>query len=90
MAGIHGLARILANPATSRPWILDRMKWLTTLDVVAYAAPQSEPRSNAAMKRGPAMDHIDIDLHKKESQICVLGEGGRVEGAADPHHSSPS
>ena len=22
------------------------------------------------------MDHIGIDLHKKESQICILGAGG--------------
>jgi hypothetical protein len=30
---------------TPRLVILDRMKWLTPLDVVAYAAPQSDPRS---------------------------------------------
>jgi hypothetical protein len=24
------------------------------------------------------MDHIGIDLHKKESQICILGAGGEL------------
>jgi len=24
------------------------------------------------------MDHIGIDVHKRESQICILGEGGEV------------
>ena len=24
------------------------------------------------------MDHIGIDVHKKESQICVLAEGGEL------------
>ena len=24
------------------------------------------------------MDHIGIDVHKKESQLCTLGEGGTV------------
>src|SRR6266545_4373766 len=28
------------------------------------------------MEEGPAMDHIGIDVHKKESQICILAEGG--------------
>jgi transposase len=24
------------------------------------------------------MDHIGIDVHKKESQICILAEGGKL------------
>jgi hypothetical protein len=24
------------------------------------------------------MDHIGIDLHKRESQICILAEGGEL------------
>jgi transposase len=24
------------------------------------------------------MDHIGIDVHKKESQVCILGEGGEL------------
>ena len=32
------------------------------------------------------MDHIGIDVHKKESQICILGEDGERARAAHPHH----
>src|SRR3989442_6461440 len=28
------------------------------------------------MRRGPAMDYIGIDVHKKESQLCILCEQG--------------
>ena len=24
------------------------------------------------------MDHIGIDVHKRESQICILAEGGEI------------
>lgn len=24
------------------------------------------------------MDHVGIDVHKKESQVCILGEDGTV------------
>jgi len=24
------------------------------------------------------MDHIGVDVHKKESQICILAEGGEL------------
>ena len=24
------------------------------------------------------MDHLGIDVHKKESQICILAEGGEL------------
>ncbi len=24
------------------------------------------------------MDHVGIDLHKKERQICILAEGGQL------------
>ena len=41
------------------------------------------------------MDHIGIDVHKRESQIYILGEGARVDTASlfierqhEPH--SPS
>jgi transposase len=30
----------------------------------------------AATKGRPAVDHIGIDVHKRESQICILTEGG--------------
>ena len=48
-----------------------------SLDVVAYTAPQKHIAVNAAVRR-PAMDHIGIDVHKRESQICILAEGGEV------------
>jgi hypothetical protein len=28
--------------------------------------------------REQAMEHIGIDVHKRESQVCVLGEAGEV------------
>jgi len=31
---------------------------------------------NRHHRRPNAMDHIDIDVHKKESQICILAEEG--------------
>jgi hypothetical protein len=32
------------------------------------------------------MDHIGIDLHKKDSQICILGaEGELIEQRVAPH-----
>jgi hypothetical protein len=45
--------------------------------VVAYAAPHEHPAVNAARRERPAMDHIGIDVHKRESQIYVLAEGAR-------------
>jgi len=36
------------------------------------------------------MDHIGIDVHKRESQICILAEGGEVvEQAAPTRPASP-
>jgi hypothetical protein len=29
-------------------------------------------------KGRPAVEHIGIDVHKKESQICILAEGGEL------------
>jgi len=39
------------------------------LDVVAYAAPQEHAAVNAARRERPDMDHVGIDVHKRESQI---------------------
>ena len=47
------------------------------LDVVAYTAPPRE-RAHGRTRRGPAMEYVGIDLHKKESQICLLTETGEV------------
>jgi hypothetical protein len=40
------------------------MKWLPPPDV--------------AMRWGSAMDHIGIDVHKMESQLCILGARGEL------------
>jgi hypothetical protein len=54
------------------------MKRLTpSSTVVAYTAPPRE-RAQRRMRRGPAMEYVGIDLHKKESQICLLTETGEV------------
>lgn len=34
----------------------------------------TEPVHDPIQER-PAMDHIGMDVHKKESQICILTEG---------------
>src|SRR5262249_28656664 len=47
------------------------------LDVVAYTAPP-RARAQRRTRRGPAMEYVGIDLHKKESQICLLTETGEV------------
>src|SRR5206468_12201212 len=73
-----------------------------SLDVVAYAAPLELTRGQRRREEGPAMDHIGIDVHKRESQICILAEGGQLieqrlivgdikpilGGAALPHYLS--
>jgi hypothetical protein len=48
------------------------------LDVVAYSAPLRAHTLTGATRRGPATGYIGIDLHKKESQICLLTETGEV------------
>src|SRR5262245_54668226 len=58
-------------------WTHDEMKAAgLPLDVVAYRAPQGLHAVDAA-ERG-AMDHIGIDVHKRESQICILAERGEL------------
>src|SRR6266540_6894248 len=49
-----------------------------SLDVVAYTAPQELTRGQRRREESPAMDHIGIDVHKRESQICILAEGGEL------------
>lgn len=52
----------------------DGMKRLAATDVVAKAPQQ--PRSKPQWR--PAMEHIGIDVHKKESQLCIITEEGEV------------
>jgi hypothetical protein len=64
------------SPATpERRW--DEAAGLS-LDVVAYAAPQEHTRGHRRREERPAMDHIGIDVHKREDQICILAEGGEL------------
>jgi len=49
-----------------------------SLDVLAYAAPQEHTRGHRRSEERPAQDHIGIDIHKRESQICTLAEGGEL------------
>jgi hypothetical protein len=46
--------------------------------VVADAAPQEHTRAHRRSEERPAQDHIGIDIHKRESQICTLAEGGEL------------
>src|SRR6266508_1936989 len=48
-----------------------------SLDVVAYIAPQELTRGQRPREERPVMHHIAIDVHKRESQICILAEGGK-------------
>ena len=50
-------------------------------DSAAGALDQRGAQPHALMgatRRGPAMEYVGIDLHKKESQICLLTETGEV------------
>src|SRR4030095_1369442 len=40
--------------------------------------PTRAPRGQRRKRERPAMDHIGIDVHKRESPICILGEGGTI------------
>ena len=51
------------------------MKRLASLDVVATRPHKSTPRSTPQGDR-PAVEHIGIDAHKRESQIYIVAEGG--------------
>ena len=53
-------------------------------DVVAYAAPQEHLAVNAAERERPAMDHIGIDVHKRESQIWSVGNSSTLRRRAPP------
>src|SRR4029453_3649185 len=57
---------------------IDGMKRLASRLTWWHNAPQEHPAVNAADGRGQAMDHIGIDVHKRESQIYVVAEGGEV------------
>src|SRR6266850_3924139 len=49
-----------------------------SLDVVALSCPTRAHRGQRRREERPAMDHIGIDVHRRESQIYILAEGGEV------------
>jgi hypothetical protein len=53
------------------------------LDVVAYTAPPRE-RAQGRTRRGPAMEYVGIDLHKKESSSTGHLDGRHPESARCP------
>src|SRR5712691_5247081 len=48
-------------------------------DVVATFAPQRHTRSAPQQRTGrPAMDNIGLDLHQRETQLCLLTDAGEL------------
>src|SRR5882724_5456581 len=48
-------------------------------DVVATFAPQGNTRSMPQQRTGrPVIDNIGLDLHKRETQLCLLTEAGEL------------
>jgi hypothetical protein len=55
------------------------MKRLTPSSTWWHTVPPLRAHTlTGATRRGPATGYIGIDLHKKESQICLLTEAGEV------------
>lgn len=52
------------------------MKRLATISHVVARKPHNSNAVIAAGEWRPAMDHVGIDVHKKESQLCILGPEG--------------
>jgi hypothetical protein len=54
------------------------MKRLATTSTVVARKPHNSNAVNAAGERRPAMDHVGIDVHKRESRVCILTPDGEV------------
>jgi transposase len=54
------------------------MKRLATTSTVVARKPHNSNAVNAAGERRPAMDHVGIDVHKRESRVCILTPDGVV------------
>ena len=54
------------------------MKRLATTSTVVARKPDNSNAVNAAGGWRPAMDHVGIDVHKRESQLCMLNPEGEV------------
>jgi hypothetical protein len=76
-----GLQRRTASDGGTRPDpraqdAPDEMKRLATLSVVASSAPQVRRAQGAGGRL--AVDHIGMDLGKKESQVAIITEAGEL------------
>src|SRR2546427_6887050 len=75
-------SRALPRPASQAPFALrcSRPRW----DEAAgrhrawWPKPHNGARGRVPQRWRPAMEHIGIDVHKVESQICILTESGEV------------
>jgi hypothetical protein len=78
--GRHGAPRgaTVADGARPRLRRVDGMKRLTPSSMWGACTAPPRERAHGHTRRGPAMDYVGIDLHKKESQICLLTETGEV------------
>ena len=56
----------------------DVMKRLATTSTMVAREPHNSNAVNATGEWRPAMDHVGIDVHKKESQVCILTPAGEV------------
>jgi hypothetical protein len=54
------------------------MKRLATTSTVVARKPHNSNAVRAAGEWRPAMDHVGIDVHKRESQVCILTPDGEV------------
>src|SRR5262245_3757364 len=67
---------------------LDRMKWLTPLDVVAYAAPQSEPRSTPQAEGGQPWTILASTCTRRKTRSASWARRARSSsGASAPRPS---
>jgi len=72
--------RVRAHRLTGRSGGVEVVKRLATTSTVVARKPQDSNAVNAAGEWRPAMDHVGIEVHKRESRLCILNlEGGVAE-----------
>jgi len=57
------------------------MKRLATTSTVVARKPHDSNAVNAAGEWKPAIDHVGIDVHKRESKLCIVNPEGEVTEA---------